>query len=255
MPASAAKLLVSALSLSALAGVAQAADLAAAPVGPPAAPVYHKAPPPLFDWSGIYIGVNGGYGSAGASTTDTITGNTYGANGRYPNSGNLDGYVVGGTIGANYQTGRLVLGIEGDWDWTNQSLTKSVSCTGSCIATGHSKIRWLATLRGRVGYAVNRVLFYGTGGAAFLNAEDTQTQTVPVGAPPVRFSDTAVGWTAGAGVEYAITQNLSAKLEYLYVSANLSDTVAFPAVMGGGVESESVTLSDNLVRAGLNWKF
>ncbi len=149
----------------------------------------------------------------------------------------------------------LVLGIEGDWDWTNQSATKSVSCTAGCVATGRSKINWLATVRGRVGYAVNRVLLYGTGGIAFVNGEDTQTQTVPPNAPAVFFSDTALGWTVGAGVEYAINRNLSAKLEYLHVSATLSDTVPFPKAMGGGKESESASISDNLVRAGLNLKF
>ena len=130
-----------------------------------------------------------------------------------------------------------------------------MSCTGGCVATGHSKIRWLATLRGRVGYAIDKVLLFGTGGAAFVNAKDTQTQTVPVGAPAVVFEDTALGWTVGAGAEYALSKNLSAKLEYLRVHANLSETVPFPAVMGGGLEREKVSLSDDLVRVGLNWRF
>ena len=180
----------------------------------------------------MYFGINGGYGVAPTDTVDTITGNSAFANGTYPNSVNLDGFVGGGTIGANYQTGQLVLGVEGDWDWTSQSVTKSVSCTGGCVATGRSRINWLATLRGRVGYAVDRVLLYGTAGAAFVNGQDTQTQTVPTRAPAVFFSDTALGWAAGAGVEYAVNRNLSAKLEYLHVSATLSDTVPFPTAHG-----------------------
>lgn len=238
-----------------LAGTAHAASVAAARVRPQAASVHGKAPLPAFNWRGIYFGVNGGYGSAATSSVDTITGNIFGANGTYPNSVDLDGFLGGGTIGANYQIGRLVLGVEGDWDWTNQSVTKSVSCTGGCVATGHSTIRWLATLRGRVGYAINRVLLYGTAGAAFVNAKDTQTQTVPVGAPAVVFSDTALGWAAGAGLEYAFTQNLSVKLEYLHVGVNLSDTVPFPKLMGGGWETERASISDNIVRVGLNWTF
>jgi len=236
------KLLASAFSLSLLAGAAHAA-----------APM--TSPSSQANWTGIYAGVNGGYGSAHVSTTDIITNNGLGADGVYPNSGNLDGVLGGATIGANYQSGHVVFGAEGDWDRTNQTLAKSVSCTGGCVATGHSKIRWLATLRGRIGYAINNVLLYGTGGAAFVSAKDTQTQTVPVGAPAVVFRDTALGWTVGAGTEYAISKNLSAKFEYLYVHANLSQTVPFPAVMGGGFESENVSLADNLVRVGLNYRF
>ena len=210
-----------------------------------------------FNWSGMYFGINGGYGSAASDTVDTITGNSAGANGTYPNSVYLNGFVGGGTIGANYQTGQLVLGIDGNWDWTNQSLTKSVSCTAGCVATGRSRINWFATLRGRVGYAVDRVLFYGTAGAALVNGQDIQTQTVPAGAPAVVFNDTALGWTAGAGVEYAINRNLSAKLEFSHISATLSQTVPFPTYggMGGGVENERASISDNIIEGGFNWKF
>lgn len=235
-------------------GSAFAADLPQ-PAPPQAPTAYVPAPLPVYDWSGIYIGVNGGYGFASGNATYTFTGNPF-IGGTATGSGNLDGFLIGGTLGANFQSGQFVFGVEGDWDYSGQSKTDSVGCGIGCSVSETYKVPWLATVRGRVGYAFDRVLVYGTAGGAVLNASDSVNATAGgITASIISVSDTAFGWTAGAGVEVGITPWLTAKAEYLFVSATPSGTGAIPTALGGGTVSESVTIYDNIVRAGLNFKF
>jgi outer membrane immunogenic protein len=212
-------------------GQALAADLPQPGPPPPRAPAtYVPAPVPVFTWSGIYIGVNGGYGFGQSNWT-----NPAGSTGNF----STDGFLVGGTIGGNYQWNQFVLGIEADGDWTN--LSGNVSCGPGLAFTCTTQGDWLATVRGRAGYAFDRFLVYGTGGAAFGNLQagstgsfDTATQT---------------GWTAGGGVEFAFTPNLTAKVEYLYVDLG-SMTCNINCQF-----NTSVSLTENVVRAGINYKF
>jgi outer membrane immunogenic protein len=138
----------------------------AADFGPPSPPPVYAAPPPppvypIFSWSGIYVGINGGGAFGQSNWSDPVFGNT----GDFDVSGGL----FGGTVGANYQTGPWVFGVEGDWDWTSLSGT---TFNGSCAFVGcTTQSNWLATVRGRTGWAWNRVLFYGTAGAAFANVQ------------------------------------------------------------------------------------
>ncbi len=218
---------------------ALAADLP--PPGPaPVAPAYYKTPEPTYyNWTGFYLGINGGGAFGQSNWTDPVD----------PSTGNfsVDGYLIGGTIGANYQVGSWVLGIEGDWDWANIDGTTTSNCGGYTCET---KSDWLATVRGRVGYAWDRLLVYGTGGVAFADAE--------AGAGFLPFnSSTQVGWTAGAGIEYAFLPNLTAKIEYLYVG--LQDQSCPRGSCGGGTflnpVNTSVSLNENIVRGGINYKF
>ncbi len=147
---------------------------------PPRAPAtYVPVPVPVFSWTGIYIGVNGGY-AFGDSNWTSPTGTafvgppTFGApcttNCSTGNFG-TSGYLAGGTIGGNYQWGQFVLGVEGDWDYANLNGT-TFSTNGGCNLAGcETKSDWLATARVRVGYAFDRFLVYGTGGGAFGNLE------------------------------------------------------------------------------------
>src|SRR5579872_2576180 len=150
-------LIVATLALSA-GGQALAADLPAPrPVPPPA----YVPVAPLFSWTGFYIGINGG-GAFGTSSwsdpNDVPTGNF-----------STSGALVGGTLGGNYQLGSFVLGVEGDGDWSN---VRGTTFNTSCAVVGcTTKSDWLATVRGRAGWAWDRVLFYGTGGAAFANVQ------------------------------------------------------------------------------------
>lgn len=199
-------------------GQALAADLPPPMAPPPRAPAtYVPAPVPIFTWSGIYLGVNAGY--AFGTATSSAGGGSISPN----------GFLAGGTLGGNYQFGNFVVGLEGDGDWSNLDGTSG----GAEV-----KSTWLATVRGRAGYAWDRVLFYGTAGGAFGNE-----QAGPTGGPFT--SGTQAGWTAGAGIEAAFAPNWTAKVEYLYVDfAGLN-------VPGAG----TVNLTENLVRAGINYKF
>jgi outer membrane immunogenic protein len=210
-----------------------AAGLMAAAMASPAAaadmPVPYKAPlyAAPFNWTGFYVGINGGYAwgtsnwSAGGATTGDFS----------PN-----GALVGGTIGYNLQTSQLVFGIEGDLAY---SLLKGTDTTACC----ETRNDWFATVRGRVGYAIDRLMPYLTAGAAFGDIKMT-----PVGGT----SETAtnVGWTVGGGVEYAFAGAWSAKLEYLY--ADLGSATCSAATCG--VDTD-VSLKTNIVRAGVDYHF
>ena len=133
-------------------------------------------PQPSYDWGGIYVGINGGWGwGNGKWTANTAVGN-------FSANANDNGGIIGGTLGFNYQMNAFVFGVEGDWDWSGMNTgTTSNVCTfsGTC-QTGNN---WLSTLRGRFGFAVDRVLFYGTAGGAFANVQTT-FKAAPI--PPIR---------------------------------------------------------------------
>ena len=212
-----------------------------APYYPPPAP----PPPAPYNWTGIYGGLNAGGGFASAKDTGTITGGDLGgvsASG----TGSATGALGGGQIGFNYQVNSLVLGMEGDFDYSSLSSTSTAS-----ILSETSKIQWLATIRGRAGFAIDRIMIYGTGGAAFVPVSDSITAS---GYGTVfNASSTNIGWTIGAGVEGAFAQNWTAKIEYLYVQSNFS--LSGPIAVAGGTLSYTGTISENVIRAGINFKY
>jgi outer membrane immunogenic protein len=168
----------------------------------------------------------------------------------------MNGPIVGGQIGFNWQISSLVLGLEADGQWSNQNQsTSSPSCFGLCTINETTAINWFATARARIGYAFDRILVYGTGGAAWMNASDTANAT-GFGATVniASLSSSAIGYAVGAGVEAAITNNLSARVEYLFMSSSrFSATAPLPII--GGTITETATINDSIVRAGLNWRF
>jgi outer membrane immunogenic protein len=233
-----------------------AADLPPAP--PRAAAVYVPPALPVYNWSGVYVGINGGYGFGSSEWTDPLNPST--SSGSF----NTNGGLVGGTLGVNFQTGGFVFGVEGDWDWQGlQGTSNSPFCAGvftSATATVpgglscETKSDWIATIRGRAGYAADRVLFYATGGGAAGNVQ-TGLNTLSLQ------SNTEYGWTAGAGIEWAFADNWTAKVEYLYVDLGNStcnnsaswgfDAPATPAVAA----NDSVKFTESMIRAGVNFKF
>jgi len=207
--------------------VAQAADL------PMNQPVY-KAPPPLysyFNWSGFYAGINAGYGFGTSNWTNAVGTTT----------GNFDvsGAVAGGTLGYNFQTGAIVWGVEGDFDWSGIKGTTTVLCPGGC----QTQNSWLGTTRLRVGYAFDRWLPYVTAGAAFGDVKATS----PAGTQ----TSVKVGWTAGLGVEWAFLQSWTAKIEYLYADLG-SGTCSGACSPASPI---SVTFKTSLARVGVNYRF
>jgi len=213
----------------ALAGLlVMAAPAAAADLGQPSYP-YYKAPPaplPVYSWTGFYLGVNGG-GGFGRSAWDSAGGF------------DISGGLVGGTVGYNYQIGRAVIGVEGDIDWADINGTNTSVCAAGCKTSDS----WLSTVRGRVGYSVDRFLPYITGGAAFGDIRASSPGLAGNSA-------TNAGWTIGAGIEGVIAGPWTAKLEYLYV-----DLGNFNCGLGCGPAIDNVSFHTNLLRAGVNYRF
>jgi len=217
---------VGALGAMTMIAAANAADLEHRHAMPTKAPIY-EAP---YNWTGFYVGINGGAGW-GRSTWDTPAG-----------SSGLDtsGGLVGGTIGYNYQVGQAVFGLEGDIDWSNLRGSTSGACLGTSCETRND---WLATTRGRIGYAFNRVMPYVTGGAAF---GDVKATADGIGSQ----TTTRAGWTLGGGVEANIAGPWTAKIEYLYVDLGKAGCDA--SSCGAGAD---VSFTSNIVRAGVNYRF
>lgn len=230
------------LLLGSVAILALAVPLAANAADLPAAPVY-KAPvmvPQVLNWTGFYIGVNGG-GGWGRSQFDFPAAGT--TTGSFDTSGGL----VGGTAGYNWQTGAFVLGIEGDVDWAN--IKGSAPCPNPAF-TCQTADSWLGTARARLGWTPsNNVLLYATGGAAFGDIKASVA-----GGPPFfpGQSATNVGWTAGAGIEFMFAPNWSGKIEYLHV-----DLGSFTCGITNcsNLSTANVKFNADIVRAGLNYHF
>lgn len=195
---------------------ASAADL-------PRRPMPTKAVPyvaPVYNWTGLYLGINGGGGFGG--------GTGFGAN--------ASGGMVGGTLGYNWQAGQTVFGLETDLDWTNIKGTGISGVTGLPVET---KNDYLGTVRGRLGYAWDRVMLYATGGLAY--------GSIKTSAPFGSASETKAGYTLGGGLEFAVAGPWTAKIEYLYV--DLGHGAALP------ITGEDSRFRTNIVRAGLNYRF
>jgi outer membrane immunogenic protein len=189
------------------------------------APVYAV---PIYNWTGLYVGINGG-GAFGRSRWDSTGG--------FDTSGGM----VGGTVGYNWQFGTWVLGIEGDIDWADIKGSKGTAlCPGGCSTEN----TWLGTARGRLGYAFDRWMPYITGGAAFGDV----TANNP-GFPGA--SNTQVGWAAGAGVEFAIAGNWTAKVEYIHYDLGSFNC----GVSCNGFASDNVKFNADAVRGGINFRF
>jgi outer membrane immunogenic protein len=232
-------------------GTAGAADLPARP--------YSKAPAvvpvAVYSWTGCYLGAEGGgiWGSANNYSFDPLL------TGNLTNSYSLSGGMAGGTVGCNYQSGQFVFGIEGDGSWTNKSGSDFAIPPFSATANVQTRENWIATFRGRLGWAFDdRWLVYVTGGGAATNAKLTLSDTA-VGLSASQ-ANTRWGWTVGAGVEWAFAGNWSAKLEYLHADFGNSNYFAPDITVPVGnivytFLSQRVHLTDDMVRVGVNYRF
>jgi outer membrane immunogenic protein len=237
------RILATALFSVAAAGTALASDLPPPRTVPARAPAVYAPPPPVYNWSGFYLGINGGWGF-GKSDWNTNIGGVPLDTGNF----NVNGGLVGGTIGANWQSDWFVAGIEGDFDGSWMDGTASICATSTAFVSTvncETKNQWLATIRGRIGYAADRVLFYATGGGAFGD--------VVVNTAANWQSTDKTGWTAGAGIEGAFTDHWTARVEYLFVDLQNSSFTA-TNVLGGPVPV-TTKFNANLIRAGVDYKF
>jgi outer membrane immunogenic protein len=217
----------------AAAAPALAADLPSSPPPPPEAPVaYIPATVPVYNWGGIYLGINGGYGFGNSDWT-----------GGAADSGSFktSGFAFGGTAGMNLQWQAFVFGVETDIDYAPLSGNGPSTFCNSCSTTS----AWLGTTRIRAGYAADRILLYGTVGLAYGD--------IHANANGVTNTSARMGWAAGAGVETAFTDNWTGRIEYLFADLqNGSCTTACGAPLS---PVQSVSLTENLIRAGVDYKF
>jgi len=195
-----------------------AADLAPQPAEP-AVPVYLP-----FSWTGFYVGAHAGYGFGSVDSSLAAPLDSF----------DIKGFVGGVHAGYNYQMNQWVLGVEGDFDGTSIN-GKATDGLGNI---NKMTVPWQGSVRGRVGYAWDRFLLYGTGGVAFADAKLAGGD-----------SKTLAGWTAGAGLEYAFTDNWSARLEYRYTDYQRA-TFSTPAL--GSFKNR---FNENQVLAGISYKF
>jgi len=219
------------LALAGMIGPVSAADMGR-PVYRAPPPVYYP-PPQIYSWTGFYIGANGGYGWGSADWS--ALGSSF----------DVKGGLLGGQVGYNWQFGQFVYGVEADVDWTdihgNSLVNGAVGCAVNVCST---KNTFLSTARGRLGYAVDRWMPYLTGGLAVGNIRTSTPFTTGV-------DQTNAGWTIGAGLEFALVANWTAKVEYLYVdlgNTSCGGACGFP--LGNNVD-----FTTNVVRGGLNFRF
>lgn len=226
----------SAISLSAM-----AADLPARME--PVAPVAYVS---AFSWTGFYLG-----GELGWIRTDpeyTTGAVLLGAPFAVSSTSSKDGLSYGVLAGYNYQMGNLVLGVEGDFQGWTVGQIRYTAITGDFL-TAHSK--WGASVRGRLGYAAERALFYVAGGAAFVS----NNTSVPTTGISIDGDGTRVGWTVGAGIDYAFTNNWFTGLEYRY-SQYQSKSFVYPIpILNLGLVGFKQELSNNQVTARIGYKF
>jgi outer membrane immunogenic protein len=257
--------LLAGVGLAVLSVAATAADLPSR-TRQPVAPVVAAAP--AFTWTGLYAGVNAGYGWSSEEKLGYVgdaASLAYAGSGVYPwgLSNKRSGFVGGGQLGANYQMGRFVAGIETDLQSIGASKRSSYLLASGSYGSFKSSTNWLGTTRIRLGVTpVDRLLVYGTGGVAYGSVKHYGDIVAPSlgGAQWFgRHSDTKFGWALGAGAEYAFTNNLTAKLEYLYYDlgkSNLALAAAnAPAAALGNRPLQRNENRGSIVRAGLNYKF
>lgn len=253
------RLFTSAAAIAILSGAALAADL---PVFE-APPIVETAPVSVgYDWSGFYFGGHGGYGWADFEGTfdvgeldsdppavDEVI---------FLDALDVDGFLGGAHAGWNYQSGNLVIGIEGDVSVT--SMDDEVFEAGGANELAEVEIDFLASLRGRAGVAVDRVLFYGTAGVAYVTGEYTVTDEIGTPDELVGSEDLdQFGLVAGGGLEWAVWDNLSLRAEGLYYlfgeHQDTSGILGDPFVTDGD-PGDFVQLNDVVVvRGGASFHF
>jgi outer membrane immunogenic protein len=220
-----------------------------------AADMVVKAPPlaapQVYDWSGFYLGLEGGGGFG--STTHTNQLFPVATSGQ---DNNLRGGMFGGTYGYNWQFGHWVPGLEGDFSWSGirDTFTSANGLATFCPAglPCFTNLQWFGTDRARLGYAQDRFLIFVTGGVAYGNVNATILNAGIFNIDSE--THTRVGYTVGGGIEAKISRDWSAKLEYLYVDFGTS--VGYTALPPPPpLQPENVSLKFNVVRLGVDYHF
>lgn len=227
----------------------------------------------VYQWSGCYVGANLGGGASGSNFSTAVDPGTHlfdpdpavVAGAGFGSHGG-DGLLAGGQVGCNFQSGLLVAGLEGDFDYFhsnpfffNNTQTLSDGVTPFTVMQSVTT-SYLATIRPRIGIAADRNLAYLTGGVAFTRVSYLETYSdgaAPPGAGIATATKSLVGWVAGAGWEYAMTDHWIFRAEYLYAGFSKVNAVGAITDAGGGANAlrGSGDLTIQALRAGVNYKF
>jgi len=229
----------------------------------PVIPLQYRPAAVIFNWTGIYLGAHVGGGwvrKDEAAVPFTLAGATVAP---APVALNLSGFLAGGQIGANFQAGIWLVGVEAQASWS--SLTGSTGCSSTATAAGivtilggncTAKVDALGTIAGRLGVAFDRLLVYGKAGAAWADDKYTVASTSAV-PPQLAFNanETRWGWMLGPGVEYAFTDTWSAKLEYNYMDfgtrgVRFANPTASLVFLDANIRERT-----HVVKAGINYRF
>jgi outer membrane immunogenic protein len=234
------------LSIAAFAGAASGADLPAR--------IYTKAPAmvaPVYDWSGLYIGLNGG----GASSHECLTITSDNGNAVFPTSQgchNATGGLVGGQVGYRWQTSNWVFGVEAQGDWAR--LTGSGASLGIRIpATNQTTVDAIGLFTGQVGYAWNNILLYVKGGAAVTDNKYSTSFTA-TGVVYNQASDTRWGAAVGTGLEFGFAPNWSVAVEYDHLFMG-NPSVVFPMSAIAVTRSDNISQDVDMGTVRLNYRF
>jgi outer membrane immunogenic protein len=223
------------------------------------------APPTArYTWTGCYVGLNAGAAFNHIDNTVAVPGlGSFGA-------GNQNtSFTGGGQAGCNLQFDpHWVVGVEGDFNYLHAKANQNFRIRfggEDTVGSQDTTVRWLATLRGRFGYAWDRWFLYATGGLAFGDVQSSVDATRTDSSGRLReqytgsYSSTRTGWTVGGGFEYMLSERLSAKFEYLHydlgdanylVNRVVSITTTLPATWNA-----NANFSGDIVRVGLNYRF
>jgi outer membrane immunogenic protein len=261
---------VAVIAMISVSGAAFSADLGGLPSRAPVAPTFAA---PTFNWAGVHVGVNAGYGFGDRRTMTVGTPGfqTLVAPGFVPGSltSGAEGFIGGGQIGASAQFGSIVAGVESDIQGGH--LKQSASFTGPAVlgtrlrTTTDSKLDYLGTVRGRLGVAFDRFHVYGTAGLAY-GESTVQSSVTGVDAPDLvwqgRNSRTRTGYVLGTGAEYAFASNIIARFEYMYFDLGKQGTLATgnAAVRGIGAldgidYASSTEIKGSIIRGAVSYKF
>lgn len=206
-------------------------------------PVYKAAPAPVmagYNWTGFYVGIHGGYAWGELGSNLLGAGNT-----------DVDGWFGGGQIGWNWQGAGSpwVFGVEVDSAFANIENDATIGA-GAVVANAFSEMDYFGTARLRLGYAFDRAMIYATGGVAWGNNEIGVNIATPLFVAGASSSNMHVGYAVGGGIEWAIADNWSAKVEYLYL--DFGSEQYFGGAGAGGFDAD---LSAHTVKVGLNYRF
>ena len=209
-----------------------------------------------FDWTGAYVGLNAGAAFSEGEWDNADDPNAIPFNVLIDFTAENTGFIGGGQVGYNRQINHFVLGLEGDLDYLGID-GNNAPVNFAYDAYIHTEQKWLGSVVGRLGYANDRLLIYGTAGVAFTSYEFTTVNynlsTFIVNHP----SDNQTGWTAGAGAEYAVTDRFIAGLDFRHYDFGSSavSTAALQQSAGPGLDRLRVKETDNVITARINYKF